>query len=153
MVTCQSTKASAKRLAPGGRSGRQWGMPAQVLCVTFDCHDPGRLAEFWATALGYEVDHRAEAYGEVMVADPKGESVPLLFLKVPEGKSVKNRVHIDVTPETTLEAEVERLVDLGAASVETMQDPEDHPERWIWTVMKDPEDNEFCVGQPLSDRA
>ena len=77
----------------------------------------------------------------------------ILFMKVPEPKTVKNRMHLDLAPETTMEAEVERLVGAGAAELWTLQDPEGYDEPWIWTVLQDPEGNEFCVGEMLSDRA
>jgi hypothetical protein len=121
----------------------------KVLAVTFDCHDPARVAEFWATALSYEVLHRGD---EVEIADPSGVGPTLLFLQVPEAKAVKNRVHLDVGPDTSMEAEVERLVAVGASAGPIHQAPE-YEEGWIWNVMQDPEGNEFCVCEPLSRRA
>lgn len=124
-------------------------MTTRVYCVTFDCHDPARQAEFWTTALSYEVWDG----DEVGIADPSGVGPPLLFMPVPESKVVKNRVHLDLLPETPMEAEVERLVAAGAQALWTLQDPEGYEEPWIWTVMQDPEGNEFCVGEQLSRRA
>lgn len=127
-------------------------MPTKVYYVTFDCADPRRLAEFWATALSYVVDAPNEDAGEVELLDPSGEGPPLLFMKVPETKTVKNRVHLDLIPETTIEAEVERLEAVGARALTTLQDPEGYEGRHIWTVLQDPEGNEFCVAEPLSRR-
>ena len=67
----------------------------------------------------------------------------LVFVPVPEGKTVKNRLHIDLAPHTSQdrEAEIQRLLDLGATKVDVGQDPEEV----TWTVLADPEGNEFCV--------
>jgi hypothetical protein len=66
---------------------------------------------------------------------------------------VKNRVHIDLlATEASVEAEVERLVKAGARALETHHDPEGYSDPYIWTVMQDPEGNEFCVGEPMSGR-
>ncbi|MGZ8571782.1 MAG: VOC family protein [Actinomycetota bacterium] len=127
-------------------------MPTKVYYVTFDCADPRRLAEFWATALSYVVDAPNEDAGEVELLDPSGDGPPLLFMKVPETKTVKNRVHLDLIPESTIEAEVERLEAVGARALTTLQDPEGYEGRHIWTVLQDPEGNEFCVAEPLSRR-
>lgn len=85
--------------------------------------------------------------------DPTGVGPSLGFMKVPESKTVKNRVHLDLTTETSLEEEVERLVAAGARIVTTLQDPnEGYVDPHIWTVMQDPEGNEFCVLEPLNRR-
>jgi predicted enzyme related to lactoylglutathione lyase len=123
--------------------------------TTFDCRDPRAVAEFWATALSYEIDAPNEAAGEILLEDPKGEGPSLGFMKVPEPKVVKNRVHLDLyVAEGTLEDEVERLVSAGARAIETLRDPiEGYLDPCVWTVMQDPEGNEFCVLEPLSKRA
>lgn len=116
-------------------------MSLSVHSITFDCHNPEELARFWGDALSYEV--RVEEYGGIALP-PDGRGPRLLFLEVPEGKTVKNRVHLDLSPDgTTREAEVERLVGLGAQEVETFEEPVG-----TWTVMLDPEGNEFCVEKP-----
>jgi hypothetical protein len=127
-------------------------MSTIVYFVTFDCRDPVRLAEFWATALSYEVDGRNDAFGEAAITDPKGVGLPILFVAVPEGKTAKNRMHIDLLAETPFETEVERLVAAGARALETHQDPAGYEGPHIWTAMQDPEGNEFCVGEPLNGR-
>jgi predicted enzyme related to lactoylglutathione lyase len=118
---------------------------ASVYYMTFDCADPRALATFWATALSYEICAPNEAAGEVELRDPTGEGPRLGFMKVPESKVVKNRVHLDLLPDTTLEEEVERLTASGATVVETLRDPQSFVDPMHWTVMQDPEGNEFCV--------
>ena len=120
-------------------------MATRVLAVTFDCQDPIRQAEFWAKVLSYT---ELIEFSVPQIADPSGIGPTLLFMPVPEPKTVKNRVHLDIGPETSMEAEVDRLVAAGARAVSTLQE-----EGWIWTVMQDPEGNEFCVCEPLSRRA
>jgi predicted enzyme related to lactoylglutathione lyase len=129
-------------------------MPTKMLAVTFDCHDPVRQAAFWATTLSYdEGDWYEIADSEAAsIEDPSGMSPALLFIRVPESKVVKNRVHLDLAPETSIETEVERLTAAGAHTLRTVKESEEVEEPWIWTVMQDPEGNEFCVGEPQSRR-
>ena len=117
--------------------------------VTFDCADPDRVARFWAEALGYDVlDDEGAAYA---AADPNGVGPRLYFQRVPEGKVVKNRVHLDVRAGTglvgeervtALEAEGARLVALGATRVELLPADEENES---CLVMQDVEGNEFCL--------
>ena len=72
-------------------------MSSKVDFTTFDCHDPRGLAGFWATALAYEIEAPNENAGEVLLVDPTGAGPSLGFMKVPESKVVKNRVHLDLT--------------------------------------------------------
>jgi hypothetical protein len=72
-----------------------------------------------------------------------------LFERVPEGKATKNRVHLDLTPDTTREQEVARLVSLGATEVGDHRRPDGSG----WIVLADPEGNEFCVERSDSERA
>ena len=104
--------------------------------VVVDAADPARLARWWAEVLDYRV--RAEEDGEVMIGR-EGESRPVLtFIRVPESKAGKNRLHIDLTPEDR-DAEVERLVNMGARHVDVGQG------EVSWVVLADPEGNEFCL--------
>jgi len=135
------------------KPAEEGSMPSSVFCVTFDCRDPERVARFWATALSYEVDLTWESFGEVLAADPAGTGPALYFMTVPESKTVKNRVHLDLVAEPSMEEEVARLVAAGAKAVVTRQDPEGFKDPYRWTVMEDPEGNEFCVAEPLSRRA
>ena len=104
----------------------------------FDCADPVRVATFWAEALDWELadDDPEGAY----VRDTSGRTQGIFFQPVPEPKIVKNRVHLDVRPTRSMTEEVERLQGLGA----TVQGRVD-VEGSFWTVMQDPEGNEFCV--------
>jgi predicted enzyme related to lactoylglutathione lyase len=109
--------------------------------VTFDCENPARVAEFWGAALDYKVEAVNEFFAQA--THPEGTRPNLLFIKVPEPRTVKNRVHLDVAADDR-EAEVARLVGLGA----TRHDTHTMAEYGVtWTVMHDPEGNEVCVGQ------
>jgi Glyoxalase-like domain len=117
-------------------------MTLQLGNVTFDCDDPTRVATFWAAALGRPVaDGASEFFVALTGGTPEG-SPTMFFIRVPEGKTVKNRVHLDLTADDR-NAEVARLVALGATKVA------DHDE-WghTWTVLTDVEGNEFCVATP-----
>ena len=118
-------------------------MSLSLLTVVVDCRDPRRQAGFWAEALAYEVSQRNS--DEFQVRDPAGIGGSLYFMKVPEPKAGKNRLHLDLVTQGSMQAEVTRLVDAGAELVEVRQDPTslDNPD--TWTVMRDPEGNEFCV--------
>ena len=104
--------------------------------VVVDSEDPARLARWWAEALGYQIVHEEPA--EVEIRRTADELPGLLFTPVPEAKTVKNRLHIDLRPDDQ-EAEVERLVNMGARPVDIGQ----HDVSWV--VLADPEGNEFCV--------
>jgi len=107
--------------------------------VTIDCADPKGLARFWTEALGTTISHDME--GAYLILAPATEGgVALALQKVPESKSGKNRVHIDLTTQGRA-ADVARLVGLGATVVDEHEFP-----GFAWTVLTDPEGNEFCVG-------
>jgi hypothetical protein len=116
-------------------------MSAFIIHVTFDCAEPERLADFWAQVTGYE--RVAESNAEVVALEsPDHRGVRrILFFKVPEPKTVKNRVHVDLAAKAP-DAEIERLVSLGATLVEHRHGGLGNS----WTVMLDPEGNEFCIG-------
>lgn len=122
-------------------------MDLRIQCVCVNAKDPAALASFWQAALGWRRTH--EEPDEVVLEPPSGSRedgvVPdLLFLKVPESKSVKNRLHIDLRPGDQA-AEVERLESLGASRVSVGRGDE-----VTWVVLADPEGNEFCVLKALS---
>jgi hypothetical protein len=123
-------------------------MPVSLFAVIVDCRDPRRQADFWAQALSHVASERNT--DEFQVADPAGASSSLYFMKVPEPKVGKNRLHIDLVSDGPMEAEVARLVALGARVVEVRQDPDTLANPDTWTVMQDPEDNEFCVTSSLT---
>jgi hypothetical protein len=118
--------------------------------VTFDCADPWAISEFWAAVTGYSrwPDDKP-GDDEVALNPPAGAGPKLLFIRVPEGKVVKNRVHVDLAPDTTRDEEVARLVGLGATVVDNQVTPDGKG----WVVMADPEGNEFCVERSAAERA
>jgi predicted enzyme related to lactoylglutathione lyase len=101
------------------------------------------VAEFWASVTGYRLAKEGAPPNEYWVAKPAGDGWPrLVFVTVPELKSVKNRVHLDLVPAARDQAaEVERMRALGA----TVVDDRRHVDPGGWVVMADPEGNEFCV--------
>jgi catechol 2,3-dioxygenase-like lactoylglutathione lyase family enzyme len=112
-------------------------MSSKFTELVIDCRDAERLAAFWCEVLGYEVVDREEGMVEIGGGGP---GPTLLFAPVPEPKTVKNRLHIDVNPsDREQDAEVERILGLGARRVDVGQGDVD------WVVLADPEDNEFCV--------
>jgi len=111
-------------------------MPVVWEQIVIDTEDPARLARWWAEALGYRIVH--EAPDEVEIRRTPDELPGLLFGVSPDPKTVKNRLHLDLRPEDQ-EAEVERLVDMGARPVDIGQGDVS------WVVLADPEGNEFCV--------
>lgn len=115
---------------------------ATIDCIVIDCIDSGPVAAFWQAALGYEEARRDGTW--VLLRDPRGRTPNLAIDPVPEGKVVKNRVHLDLIPAETMEAEVERLERLGARRLRVVRNGPDS----VHTVMADPEGNEFCVLQP-----
>jgi Glyoxalase-like domain len=127
-------------------------MTAQPRNITFDCADPYLLATFWSQVTGYQEDpEEGNEPGdpEGFLVGPEGQP-NLLFIAVPEPKSVKNRVHLDLMPtDRTRDQEVERLLGIGATLVA------DHrrPDGAGWAVLADPEGNEFCVERSAAERA
>jgi hypothetical protein len=116
-------------------------MAAHIHGITIDCLDSQPVAAFWMAALGYDIAARDGTW--VQLRDPRGVGPLLSIDPVPESKIVKNRVHLDLRPDDTMEAEVARLERLGAHQVRVVSN-----DGRIHTVMADPEGNEFCVIQP-----
>ena len=143
---------------------------ARDVQITFDCADPAGLAAFWAEALGYQVQGPPEGFASwdqaldalgvpperrndaSAVVDPEGSGPRVFFQRVPEGKQVKNRVHLDVRAApglagdarmAALEAEAERLVSHGATRLQRYEPAPPLDSGHI--VMADPEGNEFCL--------
>ena len=142
--------------------------PTRIKAVTVDVNDPNLMAEFWAFALGYVLQpppegfetweafadalnlstEERERYGAVV--DPHGVGPRILFQKVPEGKAVKNRWHLDIDvvdpslpadqQDRDREAKIAALVERGATEIERFDEPVGR-----WVLMTDPEDNEFCI--------
>ncbi len=105
--------------------------------LVLDCHDPERLAAFWAPALGYTHVGSVDNYAMLVGTDPGAPK--LLLQRVRESKTAKNRMHLDFEV-ADVEAEVARLEALGATRLDKMSEHGMH-----WVVMNDPEGNEFCV--------
>ncbi len=112
---------------------------ARVLAVTVDCHDPALLAVFWREMVGGDIDTRTEAADWVALRD-----VPVIgnigFQKVPEGKAVKNRVHLDVEVDDIDDATLHVIALGGRDSGETVDESTGQ-----FRVFHDPEGNEFCL--------
>ena len=131
-------------------------MSVRIRHITFDCADPYRLAGFWAALLGYREDPRGPnrpAADEALILDPQG-TAGLLFLRVPEPKAVKNRLHFDIWPdvgdgqELSRDQALVRVLELGA----TLVDDRREPDGTGWVVLADPEGNEFCLLRSRAER-
>lgn len=120
-------------------------MPSHIHSITIDCADPAQLAAFWSSALGWD---RVEVDEEGATVEGAGGLPRLLFQIVPEGKTVKNRIHLDLQPDLPREEEVQRLIGLGATRLRDFND-----ESGVFTVMADPESNEFCVERSQAERS
>ena len=120
-------------------------MTLSLQCLTVDAHNPRAQAEFWAEVLGWSIGEDGDEIGywiERELNDPNKIGFPdILFLKVPDEKIIKNRLHLDLRPDNQ-EAEVARLEKLGAKRVEIGQSIDADT---TWVVMADLEGNEFCV--------
>ena len=124
-------------------------MTSKFTELAIDCADPSGLARFWCAVLDYEVQDDGED-GVVTIGSPlvpEGRSRPgpvpptLTFARVPEGKTIKNRLHMDLNPtDTDQEAEVRRVLALGARPADVGQTGDES-----WVTLADPEGNEFCI--------
>ena len=126
-------------------------MPCHIRSVTFDAVDPPAISAFWAEITGHVEDPddpNLPEHEEWGLIDPAGRQPDLLFIKVPEAKTVKNRVHLDLQPSGPRDEAVAWLEGLGARLVA------DHrkPGGTGWVVMADPEGNEFCVLRSAEER-
>ena len=114
-------------------------MSLSIDAFTIDCRDPRLLADFWCLALDYRLIE-VDDVGAEITPDDGGSGPTFLFIIVPEGKTVKNRIHLDLRSSSSMAAEVERMEALGATSITRVDEGGS-----FWTVMADPEGNEFCV--------
>lgn len=107
--------------------------------LAIDCAEPRQIARFWAEVLGYSITDETD--DGVEISGGPGVLPTLVFVRVPEGKTVKNRVHIDVNASggSDQETELARLLALGARKVDIGQGDVS------WIVLADPEGNEFCL--------
>ncbi|TYB97316.1 VOC family protein [Micromonospora sp. WP24] len=124
-------------------------MSARIHNISIDCRDTYALAGFWAQV--FDCPRQPDDFPgdpEAMLLPPGGPEV--LFLAVPEGKVVKNRLHLDLEPaDRTRDEEVERLLGLGATQVADHRRPDGSG----WVLLADPEGNEFCVVRSAAERA
>jgi predicted enzyme related to lactoylglutathione lyase len=117
-------------------------MPVTLHHVVVDTRDLPGLARFWTEALDWKILSEREA--EIVIGPDVNAPVGMCFMPVSDPKTVKNRVHLDITTEAgDRDAEIERLLALGARRVDVGQTGEES-----WTVLADPEGNEFCVIRP-----
>jgi len=129
-------------------------MTSRISHTTIDCSDAYALSTWWKPVLDYRDvpdDPNEPGHEECMIVSPAGDH-RILFIEVPEAKTVKNRVHFDLVPtDRTRDEEVERVLALGASQVA------DH--RGIygpgsgWVILADPEGNEFCILRSDAERA
>ncbi|WP_084958597.1 VOC family protein [Thermoactinospora rubra] len=113
-------------------------MACRVTEIVLDCADPRALASFWSRVLDFRVVDQEE---DVVELGSDSSPFTLVLVRSPDPKVVKNRLHLDVNPtDRDQEAELRRLLDLGARPVDVGQGPE-----VSWHVLADPEGNEFCL--------
>jgi hypothetical protein len=121
-----------------------------IRSITVDCADPYRQALFWSEVTGWQEDpddpnHPGDPEGRIVST----HGINLLFIPVPEGKVVKNRVHLDLWPtERTRDEEVARLLGIGARLFEDHREPDGTG----FVVLTDPEGNEFCIERSAKER-
>lgn len=115
------------------------------LVIVIDCSDLDRSARFWSGALGYRPGQASPSPYRTVRPQPAQAGIEILLQRVPEAKSgTKNRLHLDLRT-ADLDAEVDRVVSLGATRLTTEPVTEDG---WRWHVLADPDGNEFCVLAP-----
>ena len=132
-------------MAGNGGQGRAWHtdrMAASLHHIVVDAHNLPALARFWAQVLDWRI--LSEREREVVIGADEAASVGICFMPVTEVKAVKNRLHLDLDPgPDDRHAEIERILALGARRVDIGQTGAES-----WTVLADPEGNEFCVLRP-----
>jgi catechol 2,3-dioxygenase-like lactoylglutathione lyase family enzyme len=126
-------------------------MASRISHTSFDCRDAFAISTFWKSVLGYTDvpgDPNEPGHEECMIIGPAGEP-RLLFIEVPEGKQVKNRVHLDLEPtDRARDDEIERVVALGATPLHDLRKEDGSG----WLVLADPEGNEFCILRSRAER-
>jgi hypothetical protein len=130
-------------------------MATRLVHLVVDANDPAALARFWADALGWVIGDVADDEVDVWpegFSYPDPVALPLVFVPVPESKRGKNRVHLDLATSSAADqaALIGRLRDLGATPADIGQHRPGRPEL-PWTVLADPEGNEFCVLEPRNE--
>jgi predicted enzyme related to lactoylglutathione lyase len=124
------------------RAGHTAGMPVRLHHIVVDAHDLPALARFWTQALGWMV--LSERENEIVIGTDQNVPAGMCFMSVTEPKTVKNRVHLDLTSSAAdRDQEIDRLLALGARRIDIGQTGAE-----TWIVLADPEGNEFCVVRP-----
>ncbi len=114
-------------------------MTSRIATIVLDAVDPDRIAAFWSAVLGWAETERDEEV--ITLSPPGGGGASMDVVAVPEGEGGKNRLHLDLRADgSSTEAELERLLGLGARHADVGQGPD-----VSWTVLADPEGNEFCL--------
>lgn len=122
--------------------GKLASMPVTLHHIVIDAHDLSRLARFWSHALGWRL--LSEREREIVIGPDVSAALGICFMPSTDPKVVKNRVHLDLTASAAeRDREIERLLALGARRVDIGQTGDES-----WTVLADPEGNEFCVVRP-----
>jgi predicted enzyme related to lactoylglutathione lyase len=126
------------------------GAALEIHEITFDTRDPHRLAVFWAALLEREIRPGDMPQDDSVLITPAPGQPGLLFLRVPERKTAKNRIHFDLWPTSTKRDEqIERAVGLGAVMLADRRQADGTG----WVVFADPDGNEFCIGRSAAERA
>jgi predicted enzyme related to lactoylglutathione lyase len=119
--------------------GNNSAMPSRIAVIAVDSNDPRTVADFWCAVLDWRVTDEGDEGVSIAAADGSWPTID--FLVVPEGKTIKNRLHLDLRADgVTTAAELDRLLALGARRVDVGQGPD-----VSWVVLADPEGNEFCL--------
>jgi predicted enzyme related to lactoylglutathione lyase len=112
---------------------------SRIAVIAIDAVNPRLVADFWCEVLGWQVVEEEPGVISIAPADLAGPTIDVA--RVPEGKTVKNRLHLDLRADgTSTRAELQRLLDLGAVRTDVGQAPDS-----TWVVLSDPEGNEFCL--------
>jgi hypothetical protein len=127
-------------------------MTSSISFVAVDCRNAYELSEWWKPVLGYvdmADDPNEPGHAECVIRHPDEAAVRLIFIEVPEGKTLKNRLHLDLRPEdpATRDQEVARVLALGAKQYDDRRTPQGAG----WVVLTDPEGNEFCILRSLNE--
>jgi len=124
-------------------------MTMRVRNLTFDCADAMTLAKFWSAMTGWNVFYDDDPEVVVAPAYPNPEGIGMLFIPVPEGKTAKNRIHVDFEPiDCSRDDQVSRAVELGATIVGDFRNEDGTG----WVTLTDPEGIEFCVERSEAER-
>jgi hypothetical protein len=122
-------------------------MTSRIENTCLDCANPYELARFWSQVLDRPIDPDCAPDDDEVGFELDGDRW-MLFLRVPEPKTVKNRMHVCLQPQQPRDREVDRLLGIGA----TMVDDRRQPDGRGWAVLADPEGNEFCVLRSAAER-